>query len=153
MEKSAADVVMVFTGMEMKNKTNEKGRIDMRFAVDEIREEARAEGIQGLVRAMRKLHHSEQQILEMVMAEFNLTAAEAEVYMEQSNEKGKADARFAVDEIREEARAESIQDMIRALREFHYSEQQILELVMAAFHLTAAEAEAYLDEPEETEEN
>ena len=133
----------------------------MRFAVDEIREEARAEGIQGLVRAMRKLHHSEQQILEMVMAEFNLTAAEAEVYMEQSNEKGKADMRFAVDEIREEARGEGIEqgieqginNMIRALREFHHSEQQILELVMAAFHLTAAEAEAYLDEPEETEEN
>ena len=72
---------------------------------------------------------------------------------ERFSEKGKADARFAVDEIREEARAESIQDMIRAMRMLHYSEQQILELVMAAFHLTAAEAEAYLDEPEETEEN
>ena len=94
MEKSAADVVMAFTGMETKNKTNEKGRIDMRFAVDEIREEAR-----------------------------------------------------------EETRVEDIQDMVRAMRMLHYSEQQILELVMAAFHLTATEAEAYLDEPEETGEN
>lgn len=98
MEKSAADVVMAFTGMETKNKTNEKGRIDMRFAVDEIREEARGEGI------------------------------------EQGIEQG-------------------INNMVRAMRMLHYSEQQILELVMAAFHLTAAEAEAYLDEPEETEEN
>ena len=57
--------------------------------------------------------------------------------------------RFAVDEIR----AEGIQGAVCILRKLHYSEQQILELIMAQYHLTAAEAEAYLDEPEKTGEN